>query len=213
MYLHVCEIFLHAFKFYHYLTSDSTQAGKEIDEIALEIEGGKEHNLELPGHGLRLTVPADALPPGMTSKLTAKALLNGDFVLPENSTLITAIYQVSVSQPFKSFVTLYLQHCAVIESDAQSSEFQFVVGKSSQPDSPCPLEVIKGGVFTPYSQEAYMYITVKHFCNIGAIALNHSKLWYYQQLFYKPFQGNHPWQLEFVLTRHITTHIAGSVHV
>ena len=199
------------FKFHLYLISGSTLAAQEIDEIAFEIEGGKEHNVEWPGHGLRLTVPADALPAGMSSRLTVKALLDGDFELPEHSTLITAIYQIAVSQPFKSFVTLYLQHCAVIESDAQSSEFQFVVGKCSQSNAPCPLKVIKGGMFTPYSQEAY--ISVQQFSKLGAIGHKNSRLWYYQQLFYKQFQGNYPWKLEFVLTRHISTHINVSISV
>ena len=160
---------------------------------------------------LHLSVPDFALPVGMTSKLTIKALLDGDFELPENSTLITAIYQIDVNQPFKSLITLYLQHCAVIESDTQSSEFQFVVGKSGQSDSPCPLKVIKGGVFIPYSQEAC--ISVKHFSRLGAIGRNSSNLWYYHQLFYKSFEGNYPWKLEFVLTRNISTHINVSICV
>ena len=204
-------MFLFAFKFHVYLSLDSPITAEELDEIAFEIEGGKRHNLEWPGHGLRLMVPADALPAGMTSVLTVKALLDGEFVLPENSTLITAIYEIDVSQPFKSLITLYLQHCAVIESDAQSSEFQFVVGKSSQSDSPCPLKVMKGGVFTPYSQEAH--ISIQHFSRLGAICRRFSKLWYYQQLFYKQFQGIYPWKLDFVLTRHISTHISVSICV
>ena len=204
-------MFLFALKLHLYLIFYSPIAAEEIDEIAFEIEGGKRHNLEWPDHGLRLSVPADALPTGMISRLTVKALLDDDFVLPENSTLITAIYQIDVSEPFRSFITLYLQHCAVIESDAQSSEFQFVVGKSSQPDSPCPVKVMKGGVFPPYSQEAH--ISVKQFSRLGAIGRKHSKFWYFQQLFYKQFQGIYPWKLDFVLTRHIATHIDVSVHV
>ena len=184
---------------------------EEIDETAFEIVGGKSQIREWPGHGLRLKVPANAVPAGTTARITIKALLDGEFEPPENSTLITAIYQITVSQPFKSFVTLFLQHCAVIESEAQSSEFQFVETKCTQSDPPYQLKVIKGGVFTKHSQEAY--IQVKRFSRFAAICTTNSKLLYYQQVFYRQFQGNYPWQLDFIVTRYIKSHIGVSVHV
>ena len=67
------------------MSSDSALVTDVIDETVFEIEGGKEETLEWPGHGLRLRVPADALGSGTTTRLDVKALLDGEFELPENT--------------------------------------------------------------------------------------------------------------------------------
>ena len=94
---------------------------EELASTVLEITGGKHQSIKWPGNGFRLTVPAGAVPEGTTISLAVRAFLAEGFQLPENCQLISAIYWIAASQRFEEEITLHLQHCAVIKSDAQCS--------------------------------------------------------------------------------------------
>ena len=175
-----------------------------LAETILEITGDKHQSLKWPGHGFRLTVPAGAVPEDTTISLAVKSLLAGEFELPENCRLVSAIYWMSTSQHFKKGVILHLQHCAITKSEAQCSQLKFVAGKCSQPSLPYLLKMREGGVFTPHSHEAS--ITVKQFSFYAVVHEGDEKdldSAYLGHAFYRPVGGDYVWQLEYLITRFI----------
>ena len=177
-------------------------AGEVLAETVIEVTGDGHQSLSWPGHGFRLTIPAGAVVAGSTISLAVKSILTGEFELPDNFQLLSAIFWIKASQPFNHSVTLHLHHCAMIESEAQCRRYKFVAGRCSQSDLPYLLKIREGGIFTPHSQEAS--ISVKQF-SIYAIATDDpeaSKV-YIGQAFYRPMQGIYGWQFDFLITQDI----------
>ena len=182
------------------LYPDSVLGAEVLAETVLEISGGGHQSVSWSGHGFRLTVPAGAVPAGTTVSLAVKAILNGEFDLPPDCQLMSAIYWIHASQLFDRDVILHLEHCGVIESEAECSKYQFVAGRCSQADLPYLLKIREGGVFTPHSCEAS--ISVKQF-SFYAVTGPDGRSSYCSQVFYQPFQGEYVWQVDFVVTKYI----------
>ena len=84
-------------------------------------------------YGLRIKVPEGAVPPSETIEVTITALVGGDFILPEDSELVSAVYAITVSEPSSSLlkpVTLEIQHCVSIETLSHASDLSFVISSS-----------------------------------------------------------------------------------
>ena len=118
------------------------------------------------GYGFNIEVPAGALPPGVTASVAVRAILRGQFSLPKNSELVSAVYWVSCSKEFLKHVAVNIQHCAVISSDEESTKFKFIIAKYSQDISYTFLE--RDGVFNAHTQ--YATIQLKQFSFISTIA-------------------------------------------
>ena len=69
-------------------------------ETVLEVVGGKPQKLEWPGYGFYMEVPDGALATGVTASVGVKVILSGQFKLPDNRQLISAIYWISSSDVF-----------------------------------------------------------------------------------------------------------------
>ena len=180
-------------------------AGPVMEELAstvLEITGGKHQSIKWPGNGFRLTVPAGAVPEGTTLSLAVRAFLAEGFQLPKNCQLISAIYWIAASQRFEEEITLHLQHCAVIQSDAECSQFKFIAGRCNQPEFPYQLKVREGGVFTPHSHEAS--ISIKQFSIYGAVGEGDLSSYYWGQGFYR-HEEDQSWILDYTLTRNVNS--------
>ena len=179
---------------------DAGPVMQELASTVLEITGGKHQSIKWPGNGFRLTVPARAVPEGTTISLAVRAFLAEGFQLPENCQLISAIYWIAASQRFEKEITLYLQHCAVIKSDAQCSQFNFLAGRCNQPEFPYQLKVKEGGVFTPDSHEAS--ISIKQFSFFGIACKGHLSSCYCGQGFYRREEAQ-TWLLDYTITRNL----------
>ena len=181
---------------------DSVLGAEVLAETVLEISGNGHQSVSWSGHGFRLTVPSGAVPDGTTISLAIKAILYGEFDLPADCQLMSAIYWIHSSHLFNRDVILHLEHCGVIESEAECSEYQFVAGRCSQADLPYLLSIREGGVFTPHSYEAS--VSVKQF-SFYAITRRggrrNARASYLSQVFYQPFRGKYVWQVDFVVTR------------
>ena len=174
-------------------------AAEVLAETVIEVTGDGNQSLSWSGHGLRLTVPAGAVPKGTTISLAVKSILTGEFDLPESCQLVSAIFWIKASQRFSRDVTLHLHHCGVIESEAQSSQYKFVAGRCSQPDLPYNLVQREGGVFTPHTREAS--ISVKEFSFYAVVGDESSESFYHGQAFYRPVEGMFVWKVDFVITK------------
>ena len=151
-------------------------------ETVLEVVGDKPQKLEWPGYGFYMEVPDGALPPSVTASVAVKAVLAGQFQLPEDSQLISAIYWISASEVFLKEVAVNIQHCAVIRSEEECSKFKFIIAKCSQKELPYRFRE-KEGVFNSHTQ--YATIKLKQFSGVGATAPEGAELCYTTLQFYK----------------------------
>ena len=160
----------------------SKRGVKVCGEIVLKVVGAKSQKLEWPGSGFYIEVPDGALPPSVTASVAVKAILAGQFQLPEASQLISAIYWISASEVFLKEVAVNIQHCAVIRSDEDTSKFRFIIAKCSQEELPYRFRERKG-VFNPHTQ--YATIKLKQFSLVGGVAPEGTELCYTTLQFYK----------------------------
>ena len=133
-----------------------------------------------PGYGFYIEIPAGALPPGVTASVAVRAIMRGQFSLPENSELISAIYWISCSEVFLKELSVNIQHCAVIANEEETTKFKFIIAKCSQ-DLPYKF-VERDGVFNTHTQ--YAVIQRKRFSLFGIIGFG-SKKHYIALKFYK----------------------------
>ena len=116
-----------------------------IGEISVLITN-KAQIFHWEGYGVKLLVPPGALPPGMNHcELIIKVAISGQFTLPQNTSLVSAVYwfhsepQCEFSQP----LTLEIQHCA---TSSQTSRLTFA--KCSHTSLPYKFHILKGGDFS-----------------------------------------------------------------
>ena len=152
-------------------------------ETVLEVVGDKPQKVEWPGYGFYIEVPEGALPPGVTASVGVKVILAGQFKLPENKQLISAIYWVSSSEVFLKEVAVNIQHCAFIQSEEQCSDFKFIIAKCSQKELPYTFKE-RDGLFNSHTQ--YAAIKLKQFSNLGIAAPPDAKLCCAAFMYYKP---------------------------
>ena len=151
-------------------------------QTVLEVVGNKSQKLEWPGYGFYLEVPDGALPPEVTASVAVKVTLAGQFQLPQNSQLISAIYWISASEVFLKEVAVNIQHCAVIRTEEECSKFRFIITKCSQEELPYRFRE-QEGVFNSHTQ--YATVKLKQFSGIGVKAPKGTEQVYVALKFYR----------------------------
>ena len=175
--------------------------GVEVSgETVLEFVGDKPQKLNWPGYGFYIEVPEGALPPGVTASVGVKIIMNGQFKLPENSQLISAVYWISSSVLFLKTVAVNIQHCAVIRSEEQCSKCKFIIAKCSQEVLPYSFKE-KEGLFNAHTQ--YATIKLKQFSLVGATGPEDTELRYMGLKFYKPIPYTVRVDFIFVVIRNL----------
>ena len=155
-------------------------------ETVLEVVGDKPQKLEWPGYGFYMEVPDGALASGVTASVGVKVILSGQFKLPDNRQLISAIYWISSSEVFLKEVAVNIQHFAVITSEEQCSKLSFIIAKCSQKELPYTFREREGS-FNPHTQ--YGAIKLKQFSLVGETSPEDTELRFTSLKFYKPIPG------------------------
>ena len=127
------------------------------------IQGDSLQTLKWEKYGLRIIVPQGTLSPTDTCEVSVAALVGGQFQLPEESELISAVYNISVSKPLLKPVTLEIQHCADIVTQDHTSYLCFATA-SVNTELPYQFQLKDGGHFHPGDQ-------------YGSISLSQFSLW------------------------------------
>ena len=164
------------------------------------------------GYGLKLDVPKGTLPAGLEEcRLLIKVGLSGQFALPENTSLVSAVYWLD-SEPRREFskhLTLEIQHCV---KPTDTSKLSFIHAKCSQTDLPYKFENVEGGVFS--SSSAYGCVQCNHFSLFGAVSDMYDRLYnrlvpqvqlYYASIYYLR-KGVKRIGIYFVITKNLETH-------
>ena len=178
----------------------------------LTVVGDKPQRLEWPGYGFHIEVPEGALCPGVTASLTVKVIFGDHFKLPENSQLISAIYWVSSSTEFLKEVSVNIQHCAVVASEEQLSEFKFIIAKSFQVVLPYHFKE-REGLFSTHTQ--YGTIKLKQFSKISATGPANAESLFTGLMYYKENTQTHPLTVDFrfVVLENLEAFLQVHVHV
>ena len=159
------------------------------------------------GYGLKLHIPQGPLPTGLNEcRLLIKMGLSGQFALPQNTSLVSAVYWLD-SEPrlkFSQPLTLEIQHCV---KPNHSSRLSFVHAKCSQTHLPYAFEAVEGGIFS--SESAYGCTQCEHF-SLMAIICNPFLLFnntqvpevqLYRASLYYIRKGANQIDIHFVITR------------
>ena len=179
--------------------------GVEIcGETAFEVLSDRlPQKLVWPGYGFYIEVPAGALPPGVTASVAVRASLRGQFSIPENKKLISAIYWISCSDVFLTDVAVNIQHYACISNEDEATKFKFIIAKCSQ--EPPYKFVEKDGLFNAHTQ--YATIMRKRFSGIGTVAPDTVESCYVAMKFYKHIPDSFDMYFRFVVLLNFDLHI------
>ena len=119
------------------------------------------------GYGLKLHVPQEVLPPGLKHcRLHIKVGLSGEFELPENSSLVSAVYWID-SEPrckFSKPIRMEIQHCS---KSHESSTLSFVRAKCSQEVLPYTFNTLEEGEFSSLDISSHASVHLSHFSLIA----------------------------------------------
>ena len=125
-------------------------------------------SFEFTGYGFKLRVPDGSLPAEVSeTRLNVRVSLSGQFQLPTDCELISAVYWVSSTSPhkFTKPLVVEIQHCAALSSDEQCEQLTFVRTKCTQKELPYIFKEREGGVFSPHS--SYGSLSLSHFSGFG----------------------------------------------
>ena len=85
---------------------------------------------------------------------------DGNYIFPEGSELVSAVYEVSANESFPEPVTVRLEHCVPIVSEKEASAMSFAIADTAQ-GPPYEFHPQNGGIFR--SGSSYADIELTHF--------------------------------------------------
>ena len=128
----------------------------------------EQQSFEFTGYGFKLHVPEDSLPAEVSeTQLNVRVSLSGQFQMPPNCELVSAVYWVSSPNKFTKALVVEIQHCAALSDDKQCEQLTFVHTKCTQKELPYTFTELEKGVFGHHS--SYGSLSLLHFSGIGIV--------------------------------------------
>ena len=121
------------------------------------VQGDKEQYFNWDECGFRLYIPEGALLPTETCPVAVKAIIAGRFILPKRTELVSAFYAISASRKFRKEVKTELQHCLLLENEAQTKHLHFIKAHQTNPGTPYYFELHSGGEFMVNTRYAALW--------------------------------------------------------
>ena len=129
------------------------------------VYSGEEIKLQCEEHGIFMHFPESETKTEITTTVSSLNISSDDCVLPDGAELVSAVYQIHVSEALPS-VDLEIQHCVHLSNSYEALFMRFVHSNSEQ-GSPYHFTVIDGGQFEPLSR--YGKIKLSSFCKIALV--------------------------------------------
>ena len=140
------------------------------------IQGDSPQFFNWEQYGSRITVPQGTLSPTDTCEVSVAALVGGQFQLPEETELISAVYNISVSKPLLKSIKLEIQHCARLVTRDHTSYLSFATSSVQQSTTlPYKFQLQEGGQFCP--GDHYGSINLTHFCLKAIVKSRNDPFW------------------------------------
>ena len=180
------------------LEGDVHIAGRKL----FKIQNNLPQVLNWEEYGLRIKVPEGAISSSETIEtveVAITALVGGEFILPEDSELVSAVYTISVSKPLLKPVQLEIQHCVSIETHSHANYLSFIT--SSSECCPFQFQSVDEGSFPVGGR--YGSILISEFSLWGIIQtikdwLCYSSQLYIAQALYEIQRLGREWDLVFL---------------
>ena len=116
------------------------------------IQGERTQLLNWEEYGVRINVPHGTIPPEEICEVSIAAIVGGKFEFPSGTSLVSAVYAISVSRTLLQPVQLSIQHCVSLETQEHTSYLSFVTADLYQPVLPYQFRLEQGGQFYPGDQ-------------------------------------------------------------
>ena len=184
---------------------DFCVAGKEL--FLVQNNSHKVYTLlNWEEYGLRITIPHETVPLYDTVEVAITALVGGEFILPEDTELVSAVYAISLSKPLLKPVQLEIQHCVSIEKPADSNYLSFATAPSDE--ASCEFQPVKGVEdFFIGSRYGSIYITefslwsiIKRFRRRPTATPSPTNR-YFGQVMYESIRPGREWLMIFLLCK------------
>ena len=127
-------------------------------EKLFHIQGDFSQSFNWEQFGLKIAVSEGTLSPSDTSDVAVRALVGGQFQLPEGTELISAVYGISVSKPLLKSVKFEIQHCADLLTEDHTTYLSFVTAPFNS-ELPYQFELEDRGTFFPGDQYGSIYFS------------------------------------------------------
>ena len=155
---------------------------------------------------LRLHIHKDSLPKNLHQcTIYIKASLAGDYEIPENSSLVSAVFWLRCEPQctFTKPITVEIQHCSTKQD---LSRLKIVRAFCNQKQLPYKFKPLGGKFDTATS---YGAIEVNSFSGVGVVEENPvSERMYYSQLFYRSYHSHQQrHEIHITFTWNTDTHI------
>ena len=102
----------------------------------------------------------------ITTTLTSLNVSSDECVLPDDAELVSAVYQIHVSEALPSPVDVEIQHCVHLSNPDEAFSMSFVSSNAEQ-DPPYQFTVIDGGQFEPNTR--YGKIKLSNFSKFALV--------------------------------------------
>ena len=139
------------------IDSSVTIAGKKL----FHLQRDRSHSFPWENYGFRLHCPEGAV--SKDTIVAVAALVSGDFKVPKDTVLVSAVYAISVSKPLLKPLTIELQHCVDLRNTGQTGCLKFVRAMKY----PYQFSIVDGGSFSVDSR--YGSIEREQFCIFATI--------------------------------------------
>ena len=132
------------------------------------IQGNEAQSFYWEEYGLRLHSSQNTIYSTDRCEVAINVLVGGHFKFPKETMLASALYIVSVTKPLLKPLTLEIQHCVNIQTQAQANRLYFIRAPLTS-TLPYEFTLVDGGEF--YPRNRYGSIKCDHFHAIGIIPM------------------------------------------
>ena len=121
-------------------------------------------------YGLRIGVSEGSLSFEETAEAAVVALVGGNFVFPDNTVVVSAVYAVSLSRPLFKPLRLEIQHCVDLSRGVNPKYLKFAIAPVDTPSLPYQFSIVEGGEFS--AGEWYGSINREKFCLVSIVGIS-----------------------------------------
>ena len=174
-------------------------------EMTVVVHSSRYQQISWEGFGLQLHINEDSLPAGMEQcTINIMASLAGQYQLPENSSLVSAVFWLRCEPKckFAKPITVEIQHCVKPEN-VGNLNMKFVRAACSDKQLLYFFKELRGGNFSQHS--SYGVIQVDGFSGLAITQEGSEDREYCSQLFYI-CQPN-SYKIHFVMTWNLEAHL------
>ena len=168
MFLQLVYIKIIADVYFIALLSDHLCGVHIAEKKLFYIQGNEAQSFYWEEYGLRLHSPQNTISLSDTCEVAITVLVGGHFKFPKGTVLASAVYTISIAKPLLKPLTLEIQHCVNLQTQAQANHLHFVRASLTPSTLPYKFTLLDGGQF--YAGNRYGSITRGHFCAIGIVA-------------------------------------------